>query len=160
MRHIALAALVVLAGCGGPGGNDSPAATADMLIEADRAFARVTSEQRLDGWMSYFTEDAVRLLPGREVVRGLDEIRALDSGLFDDGTLSLEWEPAEAGLFRDHRHGFTSGRYELVRVENGGAPEIVGRGTYLTLWRREPSGWRVILDTGSPDPPAGATQAE
>lgn len=154
MKHILLAMLLLALGCPAPhDGGDRPPATVDDLLEADRAFERATAERRLDGWMSYFDEDAARLFPG-QVVRGLDEIRRLDAELFDDETLSLEWEPLDGGLFRDRDHGFTTGRYELVRTEPGGSSSgIVSRGTYVTIWRRGDSGWRVILDTGSPDPP-------
>jgi len=154
MKHILLAALVLVPGCSAPrdGGDRSPATVGDLLA-ADRAFGRATAERRLDGWMSYFDDDAARLFPG-QVVRGLDEIRRLDAELFDDPTLSLKWDPLDGGLFRDLDHGFTTGRYELVRTaQDGSSTDVVSRGTYVTVWRRGGSGWRVILDTGSSDPP-------
>jgi len=159
-----IAALVpaLVSGCAAPRerSSDAPPATVDDLLEADRAFGRATAERRLEGWMSFFEEDSARLLPG-QVVRGLGEIRARDAELFDDDTLSLEWEPLDGGLFRDHDHGFTTGRYELVKTEPGGSSsEVVSRGTYVTIWRRGESGWKVILDTGSPDPPAQGGGAE
>jgi ketosteroid isomerase-like protein len=166
VKHVVISALalVLVSGCGAPRdpGPDSRPATVDDLLEADRAFGRATAERRLEGWMSFFEDDSARLLPG-QVVRGLGEIRALDAELFDDPTLSLEWEPLDGGLFRDLDHGFTTGRYEVVRAEAGGSspePEVVSRGTYVTIWRRGESGWKVILDTGSPDPPAQGGGAE
>ena len=49
MRHILLAALVLASGCAAPGdGDDTPTATVEDLLEADRAFGRATAERRLD----------------------------------------------------------------------------------------------------------------
>ena len=44
-------------------------------------------------------------------------------------------------------HGFTRGRYTLVRTSPDGGETVLGRGNYLSIWRRESDGWRVILDT-------------
>jgi ketosteroid isomerase-like protein len=155
-----LVALALTVGCGVPhGGNPEPAATVDELFEADRAFARATAESRLDGWMSYFAEDAARLFPGK-VVRGLEDIRENDGALFGDETLDLRWDPTDAGLFKDSTHGFTTGRYELIKTAPGDSPAVVGHGTYFSIWRRDASGWKVILDTGSADPPANGPESE
>ena len=34
----------------------------------------------------------------------------------------------------------------------GSEPRVSAAGAYLTIWRREGDGWKVILDTGAPDP--------
>jgi len=161
MKRSILLLVMLAAGCAAPhGAGGGPPATADDLIAADRSFALATAERGLEGWMSYFDADAARLFPGR-VVRGLEEIRAFDSELFEDPTLSLKWDPVDGGLFRDADHGFTTGRYELIKKEGDGAePTVISRGTYVTVWRRGDSGWKVILDTGSADPPAEDTDAE
>lgn len=158
MKQLWLVALVLAVGCGAPQeGSRGPEATVDELFEADRAFARATAESRLDGWLSYFADDAARLYPGK-VVRGLEGIREADGALFGDETLDLQWDPTDAGLFRDSTHGFTTGRYELLKTEQGASPTVVGSGTYFSIWRRDASGWKVILDTGSPDPPANEAE--
>ena len=131
-------------------GQVSPAGVEDLL-EADRAFDRVTTEKGLDGWMSYFAEDAVRLDLHGEVVRDLDAIRAKDGAMFADPQIRLTWSPTDAGLFRDGRHGFTRGRYRVIRQDEEGSV-VISRGAYLSMWRRENGAWKVILDTGAADP--------
>ena len=128
----------------------SPAGVEDLL-EADRAFDRITTEKGLDGWMSYFAEDAVRLDLLGDVVRGFDAIRAKDSAMFADPQILLTWSPTDAGLFRDGEHGFTRGRYRVIRQDEDG-PVVISRGAYLSMWRRESGAWKVILDTGAVDP--------
>ena len=126
----------------------------EALMKADRDFAAAVAARGLEGWMEYFTDDAVRIRWRDPSVRGAPEIRKFDAPLFADPAVTLHWEPVEAGLYRGGQLGWTRGRSE-VRERARGATTVVQRGSYLTVWRLEPSGeWRVILDTGTSDPPA------
>jgi ketosteroid isomerase-like protein len=124
-------------------------------MAADRAFATDARERGLDGWMDAFAPDAARLPQlGTSALRGLDAIRAADAALFADPAVRLVWDPVDAGAFADDRHGYTTGNYQLLRFASDGSSETLGSGRYVTWWRRDDGGrWRVILDTGAPDPP-------
>lgn len=131
------------------------AALREALMEADRGFAASVAEGGLEAWMAHFAPDAVRLTGmGREATRGLDAIREADAGLLGDPSLRLTWAPVDAGAYADGRHGFTTGRYQVLRRGEDGAERVVASGAYVTVWRLGDDGrWRVILDTGAPDPP-------
>ena len=119
---------------------------------------QATVEHGLEGWLSFFTDDALRVdLQGQTVV-GLEAIRAADAALFEPGGLRLRWEPAKAFAFTGRQGGMTRGRYRLIldAPADDGGPDIVAEGTYLTLWRREDGRFKVYLDTGAPDPPLEA----
>lgn len=122
------------------------------LKQADREFFETVSVKRLDGWMSYFAEDAVRVDLFGQSVQGLTKIREVDQGLFANPQNHLIWAPDEAGLFKDPRYGFTKGHFRFVsRIKD--QPEVLlGKGFYLTLWRYDNDRWWVILDTGAPQP--------
>jgi len=125
------------------------ASVEEQLMQADREFARATEERGIDGWLTWFTPDAARVVLDGPIARGHDEIRAMDGPLFADPALRLRWEPTDAGQFGDGDHGFTRGRYTLARTSPDGGETVLGRGNYLSIWRRESDGWRVILDTGT-----------
>ena len=141
--------LLAVSACASP---EPPAETHDArseLLAADRAFAKSTEANGLEGWMSFFADDAVRLVMGAEAIQGLPAVREYDSRLFADTTLKLEWDPTDAGVFSDGRHGFTTGRYSLLSVSSA-AYDTLQKGAYVTIWRRNEQGvWQVILDTGS-----------
>lgn len=152
-------ALLLALGCGTAPTADTVAARAPLsasarlagereLLAADAAFQQDTLARGLEGWMSWYADDAVRMEIDGFVARGRDEIRAHDAPLFADGRTTLHWEPLEAGLQDDGRHGWTRGRYEIRVAFDGQTPKIVARGHYLTIWRRTGSAWRVVLDTG------------
>ena len=138
----------------------SPRYNPRSLIEADREFFEATSARGLDGWVSWYAEDAARIDLFGKIARGPAEIREMDAPMFEDETVRLEWSPTDAGLFGDGTHGFTRGRYEVIRREPGKDPVVRGTGSYLTLWRREADGWKVILDTGARDSQKKAEENE
>ena len=148
-----LAALLAGAACGTrmPAGDD--AAIASQLMQADRDFARDTGKRGIDGWVGALAPDAARVDLHGAIARGPAGARIQDAALFADPDVRLTWEPTDAGVFEDRRHGFTRGRYKVLTTgPEGKEPRVTAGGAYLTIWRREGDGWKVILDTGSPDP--------
>jgi ketosteroid isomerase-like protein len=119
-------------------------------MQADRDYAAATAARRLDGWMSFLAADMVKAPWAGNFVKGLAEIRKQDADIFADTTRMLEWAPTDGGVYSDGRYGYTKGRYEMVQ-RAGGSRTVLGRGAYLTVWRHDPEGWRVVLDTGVPD---------
>lgn len=149
MNRLVIVALVGFAGCSGP--RPGPEADRAALLAADRAFAAATAARGLDGWMDAYAADAVRLRLGGSaaegsVAQGTDAIRAFDAALFEDPAVRLVWDPTDAAPFADGRTGFTTGRASVVRVATA---DTLYRGTYVTIWRRDGDGWKVILDTGA-----------
>ena len=150
MKRLVVALAVSIAACAA---DPSPETLERRLLEADHEFLQVTIHDGLEGWLSCFTTDAVRVDLHGKTATGLDAIREADASLFEPGGLRLRWEPQQAVAFAGGREGLTRGRYTLVRPgEDGEEPEIVDRGSYLTLWRLERGRYRVYLDTGASDP--------
>jgi ketosteroid isomerase-like protein len=158
-RTAVLTAGVLAAGLGGwafaPPGRSAPEADVRAeVMDADRAFARAAAEKGLDGWMSFMADDAVRVAPlGTKAHVGTAAVRKLDADLFADPAVKLVWEPTDGGAFADRKYGWTTGRAKMVARAAGGAEEVRWTGAYVTWWRKDPAGWRVILDTGAADPP-------
>jgi ketosteroid isomerase-like protein len=155
MRRSALVLLSLTAACARASSSPDPTpATGDSgraaVMQADLDYAAATAARRLDGWMSFLAADMVKAPWAGQFVKGLAAIRAQDAGIFADTTMMLEWKPTDGGVYSDGRYGYTKGRYEMVR-RAGGTRTVVGRGAYLTMWRHDPAGWRVVLDTGVPD---------
>ena len=121
------------------------------LMAADRAFAAATAKDGLDGWMHFFADDAVKFNFKGPLPRGKEAVRAADAAMFENPAVTLAWEPTDAGVFADGNTGFTRGDYRVVRADVSGGETVISAGTYLTMWRHEDNGWKVILDTGVAD---------
>ncbi len=146
MNRVLLVAALTLAGCSARPPVAAPGDAREALLAADRAFAAATGARGLDGWMEFYTADAVRLQMGRTAVQGTAAVRAYDAGLFENPANRLVWAPTDAGAFADGRHGFTTGTSALLSA----AGDTLYRGVYISMWRMEAGGrWRVILDTGA-----------
>jgi ketosteroid isomerase-like protein len=161
-------AMLVMAGCSGPAdqpgsaesGADATASTGEateafgadlvraQLLEADRAFASATDENRIGGWMSHFSSRSM-MVSGSRMYAGEEAIRALMAPAFADSTYRLSWEPTFAAVSESEDLGYTVGRYESRRKDSAGE-EVVEEGSYLTVWRRRSDGrWMVEADIGS-----------
>ena len=128
-------------------------ATESSLMQADRNFAVATHARGIDGWMSYYASDAIRIRYRGNMVRGHDAIRQFDLPNISDTTSTLNWEPTDAYVYNGGTIGSTTGRYWVTSRRTADAGKELGRGRYVTMWRREGGRWLVIMDTGYPEPP-------
>ena len=164
-----LLAVLVFAGCSGSGdqgtsgstGSDQGASTRQAsvpagseqgrlrgeLAAAEAAFEQAVSERGLDGWVGTFAPNGMMIQPDGPVV-GHEGIRLQMAGAFADTTFRLMWTPDLIGISDDGTLGYTTGRYESRRVVDG--EETAQRGSYFTVWRRQPDGgWLVEADMGT-----------
>ncbi|MBI4894004.1 MAG: DUF4440 domain-containing protein [Acidobacteria bacterium] len=120
----------------------------DSLKAADRAFDKSTLERGLDGWMSWFADDAV-LNTHEGVIQGRAAVRAHYSAMFARKEFSIRWQPLHAEASKDGTLGYTIGSAETsFRNDKGEIQKRSGR--YLTVWRRQPGGgWKVVSDIGN-----------
>ena len=87
---------------------------------------------------------------GNQPLLGPKAIEAARQPFFAVPGNRLEWKPTSAES--EHDLGCTLGRYRITRVNEKGE-KVIGHGTYLTAWRRQPDkSWKVIFDGGAPDP--------
>jgi ketosteroid isomerase-like protein len=118
-----------------------------VLMEADRAFDRDTAARGLDGWMSWFAEDA-RIETSKEVLVGKRAPRGVYLKMFAAGEFLIHWWPVQADISADGTLGFTLGRALVTwRDEKGAIQKSESR--YTTLWREQKNGtYKVLFDMG------------
>ncbi|HEV7837414.1 MAG TPA: nuclear transport factor 2 family protein [Gemmatimonadaceae bacterium] len=155
-RRLVILALVALAtGCAVAAANvggSTGDATENALMQADRDFAVATHARGIEGWMSFYAPDAIRIRYRGNMVKGFNEIRKFDMEGISDTTTVLNWEPTDAHVFRGGDIGSTTGRYSAVSRAGPDAGKEKGHGRYVTMWRRDGGRWLVIMDTGYPEP--------
>jgi ketosteroid isomerase-like protein len=133
--------------------NSPSGATESSLMQADRDFAVATHARGIDGWMSFYAPDAIRIRYRGNMVKGFDEIRKFDLPNISDTTSILNWEPTDAYVFNGGSTGSTTGTYSVISRRAADAGKELGSGRYVTMWRRDGGRWLVIMDTGYPNPP-------
>lgn len=144
-----IALVAALGACTRPVDIPPPAARA-ALLSADRAFNQATAERRMDGWVAFFAENGSMFRPGG-LATGPAAIRERMGATFADTSFTLTWDPTQADASGDL--GYTVGRYESRRRDEQGKV-LSGRGSYLTVWKRQADGtWKIVFDIGNPDGP-------
>ena len=151
-RSFAIIFCAATAGCAVATTGSSRDTTEASLMQADRDFAVATHSRGIDGWMSYYAPDAIRIRYRGNMVRGETAIRQFDLPNISDTTSTLNWEPTDAYVYTAGNIGSTTGRYWITSRRAADAGKELGRGRYVTLWRRDGGRWLVIMDTGYPEP--------
>jgi ketosteroid isomerase-like protein len=124
----------------------------EVLMQAERAFAKATAERGVDGWMEFMAPNAVEL--SQEPWVGLDQIRAGLTKEFKQPGYKITWAPTKAEFLGTGDVGYAVGKYEVRFTGDDGRPRT-SRGTYLTTCQKQKDGsWKVVSDIGSPDQPA------
>jgi len=121
-----------------------------ILLETDRAFDDATARYGVQGWLSYFTEDAMLLPAGSDFVIGREAMRKYLEPRFETPGFTMRWEPIDGYASGDL--GYTYGVAKSSRADGSGQA-MVTYSKYLTIWRRQADGaWRAALDIGNASP--------
>lgn len=118
----------------------SEVARAPDAEAADAAFDADTDQRGVDGWMAWFADDGVMWDDERRSV-GRAAIGAVMKPVLEGG--SLRWQPTRSALAPEGTLAVTAGVFQAGPAT----------GTYVTVWRNDPEGWRAIFDVGRRDPP-------
>jgi ketosteroid isomerase-like protein len=136
--------ILLLAGCAaqrGASGPAAPAAAADELLAADRAFAEAGARTDVVSALgAMFAHSVMMPVPGNRFAEGKEAaVRALR-----DNTMSprsrVSWTPVRVGISADGQHGFTFGYMTLQMPDSAPVPL-----KYLSYWVKGGDGWRVAV---------------
>jgi ketosteroid isomerase-like protein len=137
----------------------APANERAALMALDAHFSDEVAAKGFAAFDGFFADDAVYLPTFEPRVEGKKAIMESFRPLFGDHTLKLTWVPLRAEVAASGDLGWTTGSYELTRLDEQGAPHV-RRGKYVTIWRRQADGsWKAVLDGGNPDTPPAAAPA-
>ncbi len=124
------------------------AAREDVLIQADKDFAKAAAERGAEGFLSFFADDAAILPKNGAPITGKEALTKAFRDTWAQPGYSLQWTPLEAEMASGSDIGYTYGSYERKRVVDG--KPLVETGKYVTIWRRQRDGkWKVIVDMGN-----------
>jgi ketosteroid isomerase-like protein len=116
---------------------------APELEAADRQFDAEVAKGGATAWAAWFADDGVQWWETK-AIRGHEQILAEMTPVLE--STDLRWTPTVSRMLADG-FGVTSGTSTSTPRDGS-----EGRtGVYVTLWRKDPQGWRIVLDTGRTD---------
>ncbi len=117
-----------------------PGGGLSALVEAELAFAHRAQEVGYPrAFLETFAEDAVVFTPRPTPGKAHYAKAPQDRG-------RLRWYPSWARVSGDGSLGLTLGPWQYTPEGEGPA----AHGHFVTVWRRKPGGWEVVLDAGVP----------
>lgn len=139
-------ALASIAACAAAGHAPAPPATETnaeaSLVAAERAFAADAASEGVRAAFLRFADDsAIGFTPEPANVKATWLARP-------EAGYRLAWYPSFARVSASGDMGVTMGPYRLS--DASGAAE--GQGSFATVWRRTPAGWRFVVDMGTNEP--------
>jgi len=126
------------------------AGAAEDIVAADKAFSALSAAKGSNAaFLAYIADDARVFGTGNEPpIFGKAQAikRFARSGNGDPKTNVLSWVPDHAEASKDGTVGYSDGHWLFV----GGKVRLTGH--YVTVWRKDGGGWKVIADMGTTDP--------
>lgn len=159
VARVAVGALALAASAGCAAAGPPPPSLPELRASLEKAeldFAADTEARGVEGWVAAFADDGAQLGAKGTATRGKERIRAAMGPVL--ARFRILWKPTLVEVSPAGDMGYTYGQYEVRRRD--GTPEVLERGAYMSVWRREADGhWKVIADMGSEDTSPRTTPA-
>ena len=125
-----------------------PNTCGESLLQTERDFARLSAQKGLEGWLSFFAEDATIFPVKKPVITGLPAIREYYTQV-GFSPAGLTWEPTRAETSPDGQLGYSYGYWQLEETDSAGK-KTTYNGKYATVWKKQADGrWKLVLDMGT-----------
>jgi ketosteroid isomerase-like protein len=130
------------------------AADEAALRKLDDEWSKAAGSRDVEKTTSYYSDDAVVMLPNIPTLTGKEPIRTLWKSMLDSD-FSGGWKSTKVEVARSGDLAYVSGNYEFNEKDDGGKP-ITDKGKYLEIWKKQADGsWKCVADMFSSDLPAG-----
>lgn len=118
----------------------------ETLRSTDLAFSEESQEKGLAiAFGTYASNDAIHVSGNGTLTIGREAIIKLMSKF--ERSFSMKWEPEIIEIDSKQQIGITKGNYQVFSIEENNPLEIVGKGEYLTIWKRSMQNtWKFIYD--------------
>lgn len=125
------------------------------ITKAEADFEKARAERGLEGWLSFFADDTADFVRGGPFTFTKDEMRKRLQKDFDPAD-QLTWKPVKIEVADSGDLAYSLGTWQLKGKDPKGN-DVTQTGKYITVWKKQKDGsWKVVVDTGTVDPPPAA----
>lgn len=127
----------------------------EKLLKRDVEWADVaTAGKDVEKVLSYWSDDAVLIFPGRPVLEGKAAIRAYVTASFNTPGFKIHWVSEKPIFSPDGKLAYMQGRDEVTLPGPNGSPTTLHM-CGISVWRLDPDGeWRCVVDISNEEPAA------
>jgi ketosteroid isomerase-like protein len=125
---------------------------AAAIMRADSAWDRASEAKSVEGWLSFYADDAIMMPPGEKVCKDKASREASIKNMFAIPGVSLRFQSTKVEVARMGDLGYAAGVYQWTSKDaKGKAYHETGK--YCETWKKQSDGsWKCIVDIWNADP--------
>ena len=134
--------------------NDSSDSTAAIIAinKADSLWDDQSAHNSADGWLSFYTDDAIMMPPGENVCKDKASRAASIKAMFAMNAVNMRFQATKTEVSKAGDLGYSSGPYQFSYKDATGK-ELHETGKFCETWKKQADGsWKCIVDIWNADP--------
>ncbi len=131
--------------------NDSTDAV-NAINKADSLWDDQSAHNSVQGWLSFYTDDAIMLPPGEKVCNDKASREASIKAYFAMPAASMRFQATKTEVSKSGDLGYSTGAYQFSYKDSTGK-EMHETGKFCETWKKQADGsWKCIVDIWNADP--------
>jgi ketosteroid isomerase-like protein len=133
------------------GNSDSLAAIA-ALEQADIAWDSLSALNSADGWLSFYTDDAIMMPPGEKICLDKASRAVSIKNMFAMPGAKMRFQATKVEVSKSADLGYSTGVYQFAYKDAAGKV-LNETGKFCETWKKQSDGkWKCIVDIWNADP--------
>jgi ketosteroid isomerase-like protein len=121
------------------------------IMKADSAWDRASEAKSVEGWLSYYSNEAIMMPPGHQVCKDKASREAAIKDMFSSPGVSLRFQNTKVEVSRLGDLGYAVGVYQWTSKDAKGK-DYNETGKYCETWKKQTDGnWKCIVDIWNAD---------
>ncbi len=122
------------------------------IMKADSAWDKASEAKSADGWLSFYSDDAIMMPPGENVCKDKVSREASIKKMFATPGISLRFQTTKVEVSQMSDLGYAVGVYQWSSKDANGK-DLHETGKYCETWKKQSAGnWKCIVDIWNADP--------
>ena len=123
----------------------------ERLMQTSREWSKSAATDNVEKTLSYWSEDAMVMSPGKPPIKGKPAIRKMIEGTKNIPGFKISWEPLSAYVSKGGDMAYLIEQNQVTVNDSLGKP-VTEYNKSVTIWRKEADGsWKNIVDMWNAD---------
>ena len=133
-------------------GNLDSLAAIHAIEKADIAWDSVSALNSSDGWLSYYTDDAIMMPPGEKVCVDKASRAVSIKNMFATPGANMRFEATKTEVSKSADMGYSTGIYHF-KFKDAAGKNAQETGKFDETWKKQADGsWKCVVDIWNADP--------
>jgi ketosteroid isomerase-like protein len=122
------------------------------IMKADSAWDKASEAKSADGWLSYYSDDAIMMPPGENACKDKASREESIKKMFAAPGMSLRFQSTKVDVSQMGDLGYAVGVYQY-NAKDPNDKDYHETDKYCETWKKQPDGaWKCIVDIWNADP--------